>query len=96
VTAYVGFGLKATPLTLCGDVRFTPESDRLLRRREVTLCAISDQSAAQQKEVLFDHLSGSEEPRRNGESKRFCSLQIDRKLKLGKSACFSPLRTLAP
>jgi hypothetical protein len=31
------------------DVRFTPESDRLLRRREMTLCAISDQSAVQQK-----------------------------------------------
>ena len=30
------------------DVRFTPESDRLLRCREMTLCAISDQSALQQ------------------------------------------------
>ena len=27
------------------DVRSAPESDHLLRRREVTLCAISDQSA---------------------------------------------------
>jgi len=32
------------------DVRFTPESDRLLRSGEMTLCAISDQSALQQKE----------------------------------------------
>jgi hypothetical protein len=30
------------------DVRYYPKSDRLLRRRKVTLCAISDQSAAQQ------------------------------------------------
>jgi hypothetical protein len=30
------------------DVRFAPNSDHLLRCREVTLCAISDQSAAQQ------------------------------------------------
>jgi hypothetical protein len=30
------------------DVRFTPESDHLLRRREMTLCANTDQSAAQQ------------------------------------------------
>ena len=38
------------------DVRFTPESDRLLHCREVTLCAISDQSAVQQ---LFDHFVGA-------------------------------------
>jgi hypothetical protein len=31
------------------DVGFYPESDRLLRRRKMTLCAISDQSAPQQK-----------------------------------------------
>ena len=31
------------------DVRFAPQSDRLLRCREMTLCAISDQSALQQK-----------------------------------------------
>jgi hypothetical protein len=31
------------------DVRFTPESDRLLRSSEVSLCAKSDQSAPQQK-----------------------------------------------
>jgi hypothetical protein len=31
------------------DVRFTPESDRSLRRREMTLCAITDQSAVHQK-----------------------------------------------
>jgi hypothetical protein len=30
------------------DVGFTPNSDRSLRRREMTLCAISDQSAPQQ------------------------------------------------
>jgi hypothetical protein len=32
-------------LVALADVRFTPESDRLLRCREMTLCAISDQSA---------------------------------------------------
>jgi hypothetical protein len=41
------------------DVRFTPESDRLLHCREVTLCAISDQSAVQQNRPLFDHLVGA-------------------------------------
>jgi len=30
------------------DVRFIPESDRLLRRREMTLWCLSDQSASQQ------------------------------------------------
>ena len=30
------------------DVRFTPNNDRSLRRREMTLCANSDQSAPQQ------------------------------------------------
>jgi hypothetical protein len=30
------------------DVRFTPNSDRLLRCREMTLCANTDQSAPQQ------------------------------------------------
>ena len=35
------------------DVRFTPKSDRLLRGSEMTLCAISDQSAAQQTASLF-------------------------------------------
>jgi hypothetical protein len=42
-------------LGVLADVRFTPESDRLLRCRELTLCAISDQSALQQK-TLFDTL----------------------------------------
>src|SRR6516164_4137121 len=37
--------------------RFGPESDRLLQRREMTLCAISDQSALQQNSV-FDHPDG--------------------------------------
>ena len=32
------------------DVRFTPNSDRLLRCREMTVCAISDQNAVQQTE----------------------------------------------
>jgi hypothetical protein len=41
-------GSKATLSTPPGDVRFTPESDRLVRSSEVTLCAISDQSAPQQ------------------------------------------------
>jgi hypothetical protein len=34
------------------DVRFAPESDRLLRRREVTRRAIRDQNASQQTFIL--------------------------------------------
>jgi len=49
----VAFGSKASFLTLCGDVRFTPESDQLLRCREMTLCAISDQSAVQQMRLQY-------------------------------------------
>jgi hypothetical protein len=41
------------------EVRFNLQSDRLLRRREMTLCAITDQSASQQKGMLFDQLIGS-------------------------------------
>jgi len=48
----VRFGSKASFLAPSGDVRFYPQSDRLLQRREVTLCAISDHSAVQTK-ALF-------------------------------------------
>ena len=41
-----------------GHVPFTPKSDRLLRCREMTLCAISDRSALQQNYALFDNLVG--------------------------------------
>jgi hypothetical protein len=41
--------VKSVILGAPADVRFTPDSDRLLRCREMTLCAISDQSAVQQK-----------------------------------------------
>jgi hypothetical protein len=44
--------VKSDVFGALADVRFTPESDRLLQRREMTLCAISDQSALQ-------HLVGS-------------------------------------
>jgi hypothetical protein len=44
-------------LGVLGDVRFTPESDRLLRCREVTLCAISDQNAVQQKGAHYDQFA---------------------------------------
>ena len=54
--------VKSVVSDLCGDVRFTPESDRSLRCREMTLCAISDQSAAQQNGVLFNHFFGCDEP----------------------------------
>ena len=40
--------VKSVVLDVLDDVRFTPESDRLLQRRGMTLCAISDQSALQQ------------------------------------------------
>jgi hypothetical protein len=38
----VRFGSLASFLALTGHVRSYPQSDRLLRRREMTLCAISD------------------------------------------------------
>jgi hypothetical protein len=47
-------------LKTLADVRFTPNSDRLLRCHEVTLRAISDQSALQQEAGLFDHLVSAE------------------------------------
>ena len=50
--------VKSVVSDLCGDVRFTPESDRSLRCREMTLCAISDQSGLQQNYALFDNLVG--------------------------------------
>jgi hypothetical protein len=59
LAAHVRFGSFSTISVTWLDVRFTPNSDRLLRRREVTLCAISDQSAVQQNCGLFDHLVGN-------------------------------------
>jgi len=50
--------VKSVVSDLCGDVRFTPESDRSLRCREMTLCAVSDRSALQQNYALFDNLVG--------------------------------------
>ena len=47
------------------DVRFAPKSDRLLRCREVTLCAKFDQSAPQQNWPLFNH------PVREGKQRRW-------------------------
>jgi len=44
-----------------GHVPFTPKSDRLLRCREMTLCANTDQSAVQQNRPLFDYLVGDRE-----------------------------------
>jgi hypothetical protein len=48
--------LKAISVVLgaLADVRYYPKSDRLLRCSEVSLCANSDQSAAQQTSGLFD------------------------------------------
>jgi hypothetical protein len=55
-----GISIHASPaLKHTFDVRFAPESDRLLRCRELTLWAIIDQSAAQQDRALFDHLVDS-------------------------------------
>ena len=47
--AHVRFGSFSTALDHRADVCFPPESDHLLRRHEMTLCAISDQSALRQK-----------------------------------------------
>jgi len=44
----VSLWVKSDVFAVLADVCFTPESDRLLRCRETTLCAISDQSAVQQ------------------------------------------------
>jgi hypothetical protein len=41
-------GEQARLLSELMNVRFYPKSDRLLRCREMTLCAISDQSTLQQ------------------------------------------------
>jgi hypothetical protein len=41
------------------DVRYYPKSDRLLRRRELTLCANTDQSAVQQNNRLLDQRVGT-------------------------------------
>src|SRR6516164_156027 len=49
-------------------VRFTSNSDRLLRRREMTLCANTDQSAVQQKTPIRS-------PRRRG---RACPFDLSR------------------
>jgi len=42
-----------------GDVRFGPNSDRLLRCREMTLCAISDRVRRSKLGASFDHLVGA-------------------------------------
>jgi hypothetical protein len=47
--AHVRYGSKATISGYPRDVRFTPNSDRLLRCREMTLCAKSRHYAVQQK-----------------------------------------------
>ena len=64
--------------TPSGHVRFTPESDRLLRRHEMTLCAISDRSASQQNGPLFDHPVGAcKQRRRDGDTEHPRSRSID-------------------
>jgi hypothetical protein len=45
--------VKSVIFSVCPDVRFTPNSDRLLHCHKVTLCAINDQSAAQQNTGLL-------------------------------------------
>jgi len=44
-------------LSVLDDVRFTPKSDHLLRCHEMTLCANTDQSAAQQFDEADPHLN---------------------------------------
>ena len=57
----------------------TPEGDRLLRSNEVTLCAISDQSALRQNTSLFDHLVGGvQQADWHSETHRFRRLEVDR------------------
>jgi hypothetical protein len=70
--------VKSVVSSALTDVRFYPESDRLLRRREMTLCAISDQSAVQQNGSLIDHLVGAAKEReRDGDAERLGGFQID-------------------
>ena len=45
----VASGSFSTNSVYLRDVRFTPERDQMLRGSKMTLCAISDQSAPQQK-----------------------------------------------
>jgi hypothetical protein len=59
------------------DVRFYPNSDRLLRSSEVTLCAKSAHSALRQR-LLFDHLVGNGEQRlRNCQPQCLRDLDVD-------------------
>ena len=59
-----------------------PKSDRLLRCRQCPLCAISDQSAAQQNEPLFDHLVAKLQERLSRrQAERLGCLQIDSQFK---------------
>jgi hypothetical protein len=65
---------------------FSPESDRLLRCREMTLWANSDQKCGAQKRALIDHLIGDGEQRlRYCKTQRFRGLCIDRQLELARS-----------
>jgi hypothetical protein len=50
--------IKSDHFGVLVDVRFHPESDHLLQRREMTLCAISDQKR-NNNGPLFDHLIGN-------------------------------------
>jgi hypothetical protein len=58
-----------------GHVGFTPESDRLMRRKELTLCAISGQSAAQLKQCLDPRIRRSSTAKTREPDQRHAVLQ---------------------
>jgi hypothetical protein len=59
-------------------VRFTPKSHHLLRRREMTLRAMSCRKQVQQKRWLFDHLVGALQERfRHRQTKSLGGLEVD-------------------
>jgi hypothetical protein len=66
-------------------VRFAPEATELLRRHEMTRCAISDVYAMQQGSRLFDHfVSAAEQLCWHFEPQRLRRLQIDHQLELDR------------
>jgi hypothetical protein len=73
-------------LSSSSNVRFAPESDQMLRCREMTQWANSDQKCGAQKRALIDHLIGDGEQRlRYCKTQRFHGLCIDRQLELARS-----------
>jgi hypothetical protein len=67
------------------NVRYASDSDHSRYESELTLWAISDQSAPQQKSSLFDHLVGQrKQSGRHVETEGLRGLTVDDELDLGR------------